>query len=81
MPFLDNVDSSEALLEWQHPGPPYGRQRAEAPPHHAESMPTGHTPVGEVRQRVVNVTCSWQVTSHQISLVPKRTIISRRLHG
>ena len=32
MPFLDDVDSPEVLLEWQHPGSPYGRQRAEAPP-------------------------------------------------
>jgi hypothetical protein len=31
MPFLDDVDSPEVLLEWQHPGPPNGFQLVEAP--------------------------------------------------
>ena len=73
----------EVLLEWQHPGSPYGvsgQTSNDVLCHHAESMPASHTPVGEVRRRVVDATCSWQVTSHQIQLVPTRTIISRRLH-
>jgi len=55
MPFLDDVDSPEVLLEWQHLGPPYGRQRQKPPNdvlcHHTEGIPPSHTPANQLYPR------------------------------